>query len=571
MRTVLVFTSLFALMLVAFQYFKPHPSAGPAGQQVTQQNTAASRAAAEKTSNEPAAAVVTPATTPAVAAAAEIETVVENELYRIVFTNRGARVREWTLKKYTDSRGRPLNLVHPSADENGYPLSVFVYDEGLRKQIDGALFVPSSAGSLTAPADLTFRYSGNGLEVTKSFHFSSDYVLHATLSVERNGQPVRALLAWPSGLGDQEAQPHYAGGMFNWSTGGKDDGLKFNKVSGGATLTQSFDWAGISDLYFAAIFLPDNPAQATAVTFSHDFTAPREAANPAGGTFKATVLGVALGSLDGPTAVRLYAGPKQLDVLSRVHAMGSGGREDGPSLKPLVQFGWLKVVAEPLFLGLRWIYVHVVPSWGWAIILVTVAFNLAMFPTRISMMKSSLRMQRLQPQMDAIKARYKNLKLSDPRRSEMNAEIMELQRREGVSPFSLGCLPLLLQMPLLFAFYRVLGNAIELRHAHWGWLPDLAAPDPYHALPLFIIVSMFLVQFITPSPGMDPAQQRMMAFTMPAVIGFTMWHLPGGLALYWATGNVINTGIQFFLNRSRLGREMREIAARRAARRLGKR
>jgi YidC/Oxa1 family membrane protein insertase len=184
------------------------------------------------------------------------------------------------------------------------------------------------------------------------------------------------------------------------------------------------------------------------------------------------------------------------------------------------------------------------------------------------MMKSSLKMQRIQPKMDAIKARYRNLKLNDPKRQEMNAEIMELQRKEGINMFG-GCLPMLIQLPLLFAFYRMLSNVIELRHAHWLWLPDLASPDPWHLLPLFVVVSMFLVQFMTPSPGMDPAQQRMMAFTMPAVFGFTMWHVASGLALYWAFGNLINVIIQLVMNRTKMGREMREIAARRAAKKLG--
>ena len=132
-----------------------------------------------------------------------------------------------------------------------------------------------------------------------------------------------------------------------------------------------------------------------------------------------------------------------------------------------------------------------------------------------------------------------------------------------------GCLPLLLQMPLFFAYYRVLANVIELRQAHWFWLNDLSVPDPLYILPILIIVTMFLVQFLTPSPGMDPAQRRMMAFMMPVVFGFSMLHFPSGLALYWGTGNIINLAIQLGINRSKLGREMHEIAAKRAAKKSG--
>ncbi|MGH9605980.1 MAG: membrane protein insertase YidC, partial [Terracidiphilus sp.] len=141
-------------------------------------------------------------------------------------------------------------------------------------------------------------------------------------------------------------------------------------------------------------------------------------------------------------------------------------------------------------------------------------------------------------------------------------------KTEGVNMYG-GCLPMLIQMPLLYAIYEVLENAIELRQAHWLWLPDLSMPDPTYVLPILIIVTMFLVQYITPSPGMDPAQRRMMAFMMPVIFGFTMLHFPSGLALYWCTGNVINLGIQVGINQSSMGKEMHAIAARRAAKKAG--
>jgi YidC/Oxa1 family membrane protein insertase len=178
-------------------------------------------------------------------------------------------------------------------------------------------------------------------------------------------------------------------------------------------------------------------------------------------------------------------------------------------------------------------------------------------------------MQRIQPQMDAIKERYKKYKTTDPRRTEMNQEIFALQKKEGANMFG-GCLPMLIQWPLLYGFYNMLSNVFELRQAHWLWLPDLASPDPLHILPVFFIISMFLVQYLTPSPGVDPAQQRMMAFTMPAVFGFMTWSVASGLALYWACGNIVNIVQQTVMNRTRLGREMHDIAAKRAAKRLGK-
>jgi YidC/Oxa1 family membrane protein insertase len=128
-----------------------------------------------------------------------------------------------------------------------------------------------------------------------------------------------------------------------------------------------------------------------------------------------------------------------------------------------------------------------------------------------------------------------------------------------------GCLPMLLQMPLFFAYFRVLQNTVELRQAHWGWLHDLSAPDPLHILPIIIIVTMLVTQLITPSPGMDPNQRRMMAIMMPAIFGFTLWQYASGLALYWGTGNIIMLAMQISINQSHIGREMHAIAAKRAA------
>ena len=241
----------------------------------------------------------------------------------------------------------------------------------------------------------------------------------------------------------------------------------------------------------------------------------------------------------------------------------SDGLATGEDLKPLIQFGNLKIIAEPLFLLLRFVHGYV-GNWGWAIVICTIAFNLLMMPTRFMMMKSSLKMQRIQPKMEAIKKRYAHLKATDPKRAEMNAETMKLYKDEGINMYG-SCLPLLVQMPLLYGYYRVLGNVIELRQAHWFWLPNLAISDPLHILPIVIIASMFLVQFITPSPGMDPAQRRMMAFMMPAILGFSMWNFASGLALYWATGNLINLGLQLGINRSKMGQELKALAAKRAA------
>ncbi len=566
-RTILVFTGIFLVMFLGLQYFRAKKAPEPAPTQQTQQAQPASAPppAAQVDTSAAAAAPEAPAAAGTVAATGESTTVVENELYRITFTNRGAQVKSWILKKYTDEDGKPLDLVsHEAAPRFGYPLSLYTYDAGVRNKLANGLYVASATGTVAAPGTLSFDYSAGGLIVHKSFSFDSSYVIHASVSVTQNGAPVTASLAWPSGFGDQSTLPQYASGAIDFSQSGKDDQISYKKVVGGDTLRGPFDWAGVSDLYFAAIFLPDHPADATLISLHNILQIPKNPKKPdPNATEPASVLGAAMGDSSGQVNTRVFVGPKSLDVLGSIHAVS------GPSLEKVVSFGWLTLIAKPLFVMLRFLYEHVVPNWGWSILLLTVILNLAMLPTRVQMMKSSLKMQRIQPQMDDIKAKYAKYKTTDPRKQEMQKEIFDLQKREGVNMFG-GCLPMLIQWPLLYGFYRMLSVVIELRHAHWLWLPDLVAPDPWHILPIFVIVSMFLTQFLTPSPGMDPKQQKMMAFTMPAVFGFMMWNFGSGLSLYWACSNFIGVAQQLVMNRTKLGREIREIAIRRAAKKSGK-
>jgi YidC/Oxa1 family membrane protein insertase len=571
----LAFMALAGVALLAFQYFKP-PTPPPQQQQQTASQPMQAASSSPAGAGPVAAGTAAQAgAVPAVVAASESQTVVENELYRITFTNRGAQVKSWILKKYKDSRGQPLDLVNrgaatasESATGAGYPLSLFTYEPALTAELNQALYQPSATGTVAAPAGIVFKYANGPLTVTKTFSFNESYVIDTKVSVTRSGAPVRALVAWPSGLGDQEEVSQYSGGKFAFSVDGKQDAIGPNKVSGNATLEQSYDYAATIDLYFGAVFMPSVPSRATVVTLHHTIDAPKDAAVPNADKFKEPVLGVALGDTSGVTSTRLFAGPLQFDVLGSVHTTSPDGKAAGEDLKPLIQFGFLKIISEPLFLLLRFVFAFV-GNWGWAIIIVTLVFNLLMMPTRFMMMKSSLKMQRIQPKMEAIKKKYAHLKATDPKRADMNAETMQLYKEEGVNMYG-SCLPMLVQIPIFYGYYRVLANVVELRQAHWGWLPNLAAADPWHILPILIIASMFLVQFITPSPGMDPAQRRMMAFMMPAIFGFSMWNYASGLALYWATGNLLNLGLQIGINRSKMGRELNALAAKRAAKKADK-
>lgn len=223
------------------------------------------------------------------------------------------------------------------------------------------------------------------------------------------------------------------------------------------------------------------------------------------------------------------------------------------SAAPAANFGWLTFLARPLYLALHLLHTHGVPNWGWAIITLTLVFNLLTLWPRLLALRSSLKTMQLQPQVEAIKQRYAHLPATDPKRSSMNAEVMALYKAEGASMFG-GCLPSLLPMPLLFAFIKVLRNVPELHHAHWLWLADLAAPDPLHILPTLIILTMTLTQLITPTPSTAPSQRWMLILLMPAIMGFSLWHYASGLSLYWLAGNLINLLIQLLLNQTKTGK-----------------
>jgi YidC/Oxa1 family membrane protein insertase len=247
--------------------------------------------------------------------------------------------------------------------------------------------------------------------------------------------------------------------------------------------------------------------------------------------------------------------------LEAVSVPGITGAE--PDLRAIIDFGWLGIIARPLFLWLKWMHGHIIGNWGWAILLQTLVINLALLPLRLSQMKSMLKMQRVAPQIKSIQEKYKKYSLRDPKKAAMNEEISALYKKEGVNPAG-GCLPLVIQMPFLFAYYRMLNVAMDLRHAPWMWIHDLSAPDPWHILPISIIITMFFMQRMTPQAGMDPSQQKMMNIMMPGMLGYMSWYLPAGLGLYWAAGQLIGIVQQAVMNRTSLGREMRAMMEKRA-------
>jgi YidC/Oxa1 family membrane protein insertase len=491
---------------------------------------------------------------------AETEIVVENDLYRITFTNRGGQVKSWVLKMYDDDRGKPLDLVNnAAAAKYGYPLSLWTYDETLRNKLNNVLYVPSSSGTLSTPGSLTFEYADQGLTVRKTFRFDQTYVVHVDTSLLSNGNSMTAFLAWPAGFGDQSNLAAYHSAQIEYQNDSDTQRLDIKKISGGATIRGPFDWAGVGEPYFAAVFLPDDVQSASLVTLRNRIDVPKDPQKP-NETTPVDVLGAAAGNISGETSARMYVGPKSLRVLESIPVPGIQGAAH--DLRSLLNFGFFGPIARVLFLWLRWTYEHWIPNWGWAIVIQTFIITMALVPLRISSMKSALKMQKVAPQAKAIQEKYKKYSMRDPRKQDMQKEISELYKSEGVNPVG-GCLPLLIQLPFMWAYYKILQGAIDLRHAHWLWVHDLSARDPYFLLPLFMVAGMFLIQKMTPQAGMDPAQQKMMNF-MPLFTGFIFFNLAAGLNLYYAEVNLIQVAQQLIMNRTSLGREMREMALKRA-------
>ena len=568
-RLLLVFLLTFVVLIVfqpLLKKYLPQAPAAPQKQSVPEQVAAA-----------PAVAAVTApaARTPAVAiskqAASEADTVIENDLYKITFTNRGAQVKSWILKKFdNDAQNGPLELVDAAAQKYGYPLSLWTYDEALRNRLSSALYVASSYGRLTAPAQITFEYADQDVVVRKTFDFDHTYVLQVETSVVYKGAGIFAAPAWPAGFGDERTPASYAAARIDYHNDASTERSTFifpsyisrlpiKSISGGNTLKGQFEWAGTGDQYFTAIFIPDNPQSAALITLRNPMEVPAKPGSNENA--KVDVLGAAVGDLSGPTHERMYVGPKELAVLDAVPVPTI--RNGNPNLGGIVDFGRLEILARPLFLWLKWTYNHIVPNWGWAIVIQTLIIAIALLPLRITQMKSMLKMQRVAPQIKSIQEKYKKYSLRDPRKAAMNEEISALYKKEGVNPAG-GCLPLLIQMPFLWAYYSMLRDALDLRHAHWLWIHDLSARDPYFLLPILMVVSMFAMQKMTPQTGMDPAQQKMMTLMMPLMMGFIFFNLAAGLNLYYAETNLIQMAQQAVMNRTSLGREMREMLEKRA-------
>ncbi len=557
----------FGLLLLWHTLIVPPPPPVPAGGHLEQTARGASAPAPGPPSLEPSETGTPPPpalpTTPVAGAGAEEEIqatspeerTIDTELYRIRFGNQGARVLSWQLKKYLDDQGKPLELISPAVPKlKQFPLRLEFGDEALTRRCDQALFrMEVGPGAHGRGTSVAFRFGdGHGLVVSKELYFSeTSYVAHLKVDAFLDGKPIEGRIFLGPGFGPhtEEATSARSGGEITRAIiyrDGKIVRIPRSALKDSAELREEGGviWAGLEDHYFATLFLPVEGATGAIVRVHPLIEEGRER--------DFLSLGV---DLPRTRNYDLYVGPKDHELLAGLR-IGIDG---------LVDFGFFGAIAQALFFMLKFIN-RTTGNWGWSIILLTFFIRLVFFPltqkSSVTMRRTQEKMKKIQPKMNSIKERYRKMKKDYENRQKMNEEIMTLYRKEGVNPLSGlgGCLPLLLQLPILWGFYNLLNAAIELRQAPFAlWIVDLSKKDPYYVTPIVMGITMLIQQVLTGSSIPDPVQRRMMML-MPLMFTWFFKDLPSGLVLYWLVNNVLAIGQQYLINSQAAREDGRERA-----------
>jgi YidC/Oxa1 family membrane protein insertase len=541
-KRVIAAIALSIAILFAFRYYeekyvvkpvKPAPKAA-----TVSTNPPVESAPVEKPAQAAAAAAALPATAPEELIPAR-RVVVESPLYRAVLENHGGVITGWQLQKYQTGEGKPFDMI-PSAHMEGrpYPGSLVFDDKAMTAAANDDNYTveldpPSTAPVLTAPVTVVMRLRRGDFTIEKRFQFEpANYVVNLTTTLLRSNQPVRGRMVLGQDVGPEPEHlmnpslqlmaVYDLGGKVQRDAGPKDEN-EIRSISGDVR------WVGIDMQYFAEIAVPVRPLPA------FDFQRrPVKVRDLKGQEIDRNLIRVTV-PVDGSADFRMYFGPKSQPNLAAV---------PGADLTGAIDYGtYLGIIVKPLLIVLRFInqYTH---NYGVAIILLTFGLTLVLFPFRLKQMVSMKKMSVLQPKIKEIQERYKKYKKTDPKRAEMNQEVMALYKQHNVNPLG-GCLPLVLQMPFLFAFYRLLAASIELRHAPFmGWLQDLSGKDPYYILPIVMGITMLISQKMTPmTPGTDPTQAKMMMI-MPVVMTIFFLNVSSGLNLYFLCSNVFQIAFQ---------------------------
>jgi YidC/Oxa1 family membrane protein insertase len=470
----------------------------------------------------------------AVSAAQEETVLVETPLYSAVWSNRGGILTSWKLKEHKaravkgrEGEKEALDMVPLEAAEKGtFPFAVRTGDEELDRILNTAYFRVSQTSlniSEGRTAEVEFEYSdGKGVRAEKRFVFSGGtYAMDMDVRVWKDGREVPLAVIWGPGIGNptpEELKQRFsaASGAAVFS-GGKVHRMDERKYKAERSAFNFVEWAAYEDNYFAAMFLVGNQ-RGTAVFELRP-------AEDGPDYFLA---------VSGP--VMAYIGPKEIDRLKAF----------GHNAKALINFGFFGSIAEILLIGIRFFH-GLVPNWGFAIIIMTIVVKILFFPLTYSSSKSMAKMAELQPKIKALRSKYKKAKQDIGQRRQMNEEMMKLYKQHGVNPAG-GCLPMLIQLPIFWGFFRMLTVAVEFRHSPFiFWIKDLSVMDPFYVTPLLMGATQFVSMKMTPTSA-DPAQARMMMI-MPVVMTVFFLSFQSGLVLYWLTSNVLQIGQQALMNK----------------------
>jgi YidC/Oxa1 family membrane protein insertase len=510
---------IFAVWSVLFPPPKPpRPVTPPAHVAATPLVENGGGAAAEQApAAEPPSPTEVEASPEAITAGAEESVRLGNDVLELIMSNRGAMITSLVLRRYTGDEGQPLELVQTVADpRHTLPLQL-VSERG-----------PDEALYRVACAERTCRFEwadGLGSRVIKTVTVPAQgYGIEA--DIERRGPAASWAMSVGTGLRDRgkvEKENRFSTwGDVVVEADGKLERLRRQKLKEEKEIRpQTVGFAGFEDTYFLNTWRPATPISAVRVERLEI-----NETNDKGQEVKEPVLEVLLVPKGPEIKGELFAAPKEYDLLQKVDH----------GLDQTLHFGFFHPISVFFLKALRWIYAGV-GNWGLAIILLTLAIRVVLFPLMHTSTVSMRKMQRVQPKVKAIQEKYKKHKGDAQAKAKMNQEMMELYKIEGVNPMG-GCLPMLVQLPILWALYTLFAYAIELRHAPFiFWIHDLSTKDPYYVTPILMTATMWLQQRLAPQAG-DPQQQKIFRM-MPLIFGIMFLGFPSGLVLYWLTNNVI--------------------------------
>ncbi len=466
---------------------------------------------------------------------------VETDLFNLDIALRGGFIVGARLKDYAVSPEAPDTQFTLLKQE---PPNLFTAESGLRAGDTGPL--PSDSRDVIFASDnesylledgedelvvsLIWDHP-SGVEIIKRYHFErGSYVINSTQEVVNDSESPIATRSYTqlirTELQDANASRFvytYTGGVY-YSPADKYEKVSFDDMRSESLRRDVTDgWIGMIQHYFMAAWIP--PA-GSPQTF---FTAVRDDSRFTVGSYTSAVTVNAGASHEFED--RLFVGPKLQDTLASV----------AKGLDLAVDYGWLTVLAQPIFWLLSWIHA-LVGNWGWSIILLTILIKLAFYKLSETSYKSMANMKKMSPRLQALKDRYGDDK------QRLNQAMMDLYKKEKINPLG-GCLPIVVQIPVFIALYWVLLESVELRQAPFAlWIDNLSAPDPFYVLPLVMGVSMFAQQKLNPAPP-DPIQAKVM-MSLPFVFTVFFAFFPAGLVLYWVANNLLSITQQWYITRN---------------------